>query len=111
MGRGVVGALALVGLMAGTASAGGHRRVREVVYVPTTSVVVSPAPVAVAPTAYVTPTVVTTTRTVVAAPAPVATTYVVPTTRVRVVRPRVVVADPLVVPATAVYAPVYALYP
>jgi hypothetical protein len=110
----VVGAVALVGMMAGTASAGKHRRYRDVVYVPATPVVVGAAPVAVAPTvyavptAYVTPTVVTT-RTVVAAPVP--TTYVVPARRVQVLRPRVVVADPLVVPATAVYAPVYGLYP
>lgn len=105
-----------VALAAGTAQAG-HHRYRDVVYVPATPVVVGAAPVALAPTAYtvrtayavptayVVPNVVAT-RTVLAAPA--APAYVVPT---RVVRPRVVVADPLVVPATAVYAPVYGLYP
>lgn len=105
-----LGALAVVALAAGSASAG-HKRWRERVYVPYVAaapVVVQSAPAAVvtestyvAPTAYVTP--------VYAAPAPAA--YVVPAQRVRVVRPRVVVADPLVVPATTVYTPTYMLYP
>lgn len=112
-----LGAVVLgVALVAGTAQAG-SRRHRQVVYVPASPVVVGAAPVVVAPTAYPVRTVyavptayvvpnVVATRTVMAAP--VAPTYAVPT---RVLRPRVVVGDPLVVPATAVYAPVYGLYP